>query len=70
MPPPFLSPWFSVVIMHIIRVSQARSFTVSSPSEFVWVSDTEPSQLLPASQVAGGAEAEEEDHKQKGMKTS
>lgn len=42
-------------MMHIIRVSQARSFTEPSPSELVSESEMEPSQLLSASQVAEDA---------------
>ena len=64
-PPPFLSPWFRVVMMHIIRVSQARSFTESSPSELVSESEMEPSQLLSASQVAEDAV----EYKKKKVKT-
>lgn len=50
-------------MMHIIRVSQARSFTESSPSELV--SEMEPSQLLSASQVAEDAV----EYKKKKVKT-
>ena len=30
MPPPFRSPWLSVVTMHMMSVSQARSLSASS----------------------------------------
>ena len=50
--------------MHIIRVSQARSFTLSSDSELDWVSEKEPSQFLSSAlHVFGGVDAEKEDHK-------
>ena len=52
-------------MMHIIKVSQARSFTESSPSEFFSESETELSQLLSASQVADGAD----EYKKEKMKT-
>ena len=57
-PPPFLSPWFSVVTMHINRVSQARSLVLSaSSSEFGCVRDTEPWQdLSSAVHVFGGVD--------------
>ena len=51
--------------MHIIRVSQARSFTESSPSELFSESEMEPSQLLSASQVAEDAV----EYKKKKVKT-
>lgn len=64
MPPPFLSPWFRVVTMHIIRVSQARSLTLSSASELVWVSEKDPSQFLSSAlHVFGGVDAEKEDNR-------
>lgn len=50
-------------MMHIIRVSQARSFTESSPSELV--SEMEYWQLLSASQVAEDAV----EYKKKKVKT-
>ena len=68
MPPPFLSPWFRVVTMHIIRVSHARSFTLSSASEFVLASEKEPLQSLPASHVFGEVDAEKEDQREKSRK--
>lgn len=52
-------------MMHIIRVSQARSFTESSPSELFSESEMEPSQLLSASQVAEDAV----EYKKKKVKT-
>ena len=64
MPPPFLSPWFRVVTMHIIRVSQARSFTLSSDSELVWVSEKDSLQFFSSAlHVFGGVDAKKDDHK-------
>lgn len=55
-------------MMHIIRVSQARSFTESSPSELFSESEMEPSQLLSASQVAEDA-VDAVEYKKKKVKT-
>jgi len=50
--------------MHIIRVSQARSFTLSSDSDSVWVSEKESPQFLSSAlHVFGGVDAEKKDHK-------
>jgi len=50
--------------MHIIRVSQARSFTLSSASELVSVSKKVPSHFLSSAlHVFGGADAEKEDYR-------
>lgn len=56
--------------MHIIRVSQARSFTLSSDSELVWVSEKVSSQFLSSAlHVFGGVDTEkEDDRKDKGKK--
>ena len=56
--------------MHIIRVSQARSFTLSSDSELVWVSEKDSLQFLSSAlHVFGGVDAKRDDHKKdKGIK--
>lgn len=54
--------------MHIIRVSQARSLTVSSASELVSEREKELLQSFPAEHVSGGVDAEKQDSKNKTKK--
>lgn len=44
-PPPFLSPWFSTVTMHMSRVSQARSELFSSAKTWIVYQHTSHTRL-------------------------
>ena len=50
-PPPFLSPWFSTVTMHMSRVSQARSVLSSSSSILTHTHKGRQSTTIPAVRI-------------------